>query len=289
MEYFTPAARALSFLLSFDALGRDPTTGQLIIKREALEQALAYYRSLHLTQVRSNLFIGSDIVSSWNKQSNLRDAFIEDRVLFWIDRIDERGQLALDKTLDRGGVRYFEDHVGIALIPSAYAGKPGQINSAYPEVFVITAESFSGRRNQDAACELLAKTMSAAVLAPELIVDSATPLNTAEHTTDSASDQMVYLQDYLHQVLFTFYLTAGSYQDQGHTHFLLSHSTDCRHLPNADRWQRLACQRLVMRRHTPLKPGPIVAYCIQRLHPVSSYLQRCPFLLLFHLRFQFCQ
>lgn len=58
---------------------------------------------------------------------------------------------------DLGGQEYLFSFVGYALQPSGVKGQPGGTLS-HPLVYMITSEKASGKKNQDAACALLAKT-----------------------------------------------------------------------------------------------------------------------------------
>lgn len=128
----------------------DPEEDKLVVTRSALEQWYAFQRRVVEEGITPENYIGTEW-SIWH------DTVSHGKALFWNGGIWQWADWAVNYVADLGGQDYLFSFVGYALQPSGIKGKPG-VTLSHPLVYMITSEKASGKRNQDAACALLAKT-----------------------------------------------------------------------------------------------------------------------------------
>ncbi|MCQ3975924.1 MAG: twin-arginine translocation pathway signal protein [Anaerolineae bacterium] len=135
----------------------DPARDKLVINVEALVQWYTFQRRL----VTERLIPDRLFDSTWQVGATSRgiyhDTVAHGRVLFWSGMTSFWGAWARQYAANLGGDAYLYDFVGYALYPSANKGQPG-LTDASEVFYAITSAQASGRRHQDAACALLAKT-----------------------------------------------------------------------------------------------------------------------------------
>jgi len=140
----------LQYYFSYGGRLYDPSQDKLVIVRDALEQWYTFQRRVVEEGITPENFIGTEW-SVWH------DTVSHGKVLFWNGGIWQWADWAANYVQDLGGQEYLFSFVGYALQPSGIQGKPGGTLS-HPLVYMITSEKASGKKNQDAACALLAKT-----------------------------------------------------------------------------------------------------------------------------------
>jgi inositol-phosphate transport system substrate-binding protein len=164
----------------------DLEQGKFVIVKDALTQAYAFQRRLVESGIRLDNFLGPE-KNTWGNRLIYRDTVVRHRALFWNGYFWDWPTWAMDYIDNLGGRDYLSDTIGYALRPSGLRGKPGNIG-VHLGVYVIMSERASGHKNQDAACALLAKTVT-----PEI-----NAMHAAESVTlgvlDSPASQEAYSQ-----------------------------------------------------------------------------------------------
>jgi len=141
----------------YDALGGrvyDPAGDQLVVEPAVLERANALLARLADERVSAPFTFAGES-NSWSVRTVWHDAVMHDRVLFWLADSADWTKWVTDYVEHPDGEAYLLSKVGAALLPSAIPGRPGP-PSYWWSAFVIMNERASGRRNQAAACDLLA-------------------------------------------------------------------------------------------------------------------------------------
>jgi ABC-type glycerol-3-phosphate transport system substrate-binding protein len=181
---------------AFNAIYGNPIAKQMHINQAQLVNTLRFIQHSTQNQLRQARFDANNTADSWNRSMTMRDAYLQNRVLFWIDYASEWGNLAYDKAIAQGGVEYVNEHIGLALIPSAQRGQPGYVTGLDPAFFVISSVVGSQRHHQQTACKLLAHMLRPQVLAPVLIREFASPLKSSVLFGTPVLDDMSRLKDY---------------------------------------------------------------------------------------------
>lgn len=191
-----PGDRLSIMARAFSAIYGDPVAKQMHVSQAGLANTLRFIQHSTQTQLRQARFDANNTADSWNRSMTIRDAYLQNRVLFWVDGIREWGNLAYDKAIAQGGVDYVNEHIGLALIPSAQRGKPGYVIGLDPTFFIISSVAGSQRHHQQAACKLLAHMVRPQVLAPVVIREFASPLKSSISFGTPVLDEMSRMKDY---------------------------------------------------------------------------------------------
>lgn len=133
----------------------DPTSGQLVIDRAALQQTFAFFESLHTHQLVDPGFTLFDF-SNWGNNTLIRDGMAHGRILFWQAYASDWQQMVMDYTDNEAEVAALYQAVGSALLPAGDANQAGTAFGTHINQYVIFAEKATGRRHQQTACRLLA-------------------------------------------------------------------------------------------------------------------------------------
>jgi len=151
----TQSIEIQSLYLAFSERMDVSAENRLVINQRHLRETYDFVQRLARSPVARRLF-PAVTESTWSNQLVRHDAIAEGRVLFWHDFTLDTTNLWYDFPKTAG--RMFE-HFGVAPRPSAISGAPGTIR-INPTFYVVTSESASGRRQQSAACNVLAATVN---------------------------------------------------------------------------------------------------------------------------------
>lgn len=186
----------------------DAEQDKLVVDQEALKDWYAFQRRVVEEGITPENYIGTEW-SIWH------DTVSQGNALFWNGGIWQWADWAANYVADQGGEDYLFEFVGYALQPSGVKGQPG-VTLSHPLVYMMTSESATGENNQDAACALLAKTIT-----PEIntlhAVDSTHlgVLKSQADYPDYANNR--FLSDVLYMLDYNFYqpnhVMYGSYFD----------------------------------------------------------------------------
>jgi len=163
-----------------------------VLDKASLTGALRIWRELfdaHLT-----LDAYQDMPRGTGLSVPRRDPLMSDQVLFWQDGVSQWGVWATNKVPQLGGTHYLDEHIGVALLPSAIAGKPGFIySSGKPSVYVIPSTKATGRPvDMATACAVLAEVATPdIVLRTSITHGSPSPLSGDEQFADRPDVQYV--------------------------------------------------------------------------------------------------
>jgi len=136
----------------------DAQTNKWIINKTALTQAYAFHRQLFTTGITHPSFTKLD--HSFFDKTMWEDAVVHGRVLFWVGISANWALLTTEYRDDLAPGVDPQVMLGYALYPSSTRGQPGQVFWESGTAYVIPSEKASGRRNQAAACALLAQTLT---------------------------------------------------------------------------------------------------------------------------------
>jgi inositol-phosphate transport system substrate-binding protein len=183
----------LQYYFSYGGRLYDPSQDKLVIVRDALEQWYAFQRRVVEEGITPENFIGTEW-SVWH------DTVSHGKVLFWNGGIWQWADWAANYVRDLGGQEYLFSFVGYALQPSGIQGKPGGTLS-HPLVYMITSEKASGKKNQDAACALLAKTTTPEINTLHAVGSThlgilKSQANFPEYANDRLLSETLYMLDY---------------------------------------------------------------------------------------------
>jgi len=140
----------LQYYFSYGGRVYDPDEDKLVLDKSALLDWYKFQRRVVEEGITPENFIGTDW-AIWH------EAVSGGEVLFWNGGIWQWADWAKNYVAEEGGQDYLFGFVGYALQPSGIKGQGGGTLS-HPLVYMITSESASGSKDQDAACALLAKT-----------------------------------------------------------------------------------------------------------------------------------
>jgi len=183
----------LQYYFSYGGRLYDPSQDKLVIVRDALEQWYTFQRRVVEEGITPENFIGTEW-SVWH------DTVSHGKVLFWNGGIWQWADWAANYVQDLGGQEYLFSFVGYALQPSGIQGKPGGTLS-HPLVYMITSEKASGKKNQDAACALLAKTTTPEINTLHAVGSThlgilKSQANFPEYANDRLLSETLYMLDY---------------------------------------------------------------------------------------------
>ena len=133
----------------------DPTSGQLVIDRAALQQTFAFLESLHTHRLIDPGFTLFSF-STWGNNTLIRDGMAHGRILFWQAYASDWQQMVMDYTDNEAEAAALYQAVGSALLPAGDANQAGSMLGVDLNQYVIFAEKATGRRHQQTACRLLA-------------------------------------------------------------------------------------------------------------------------------------
>jgi inositol-phosphate transport system substrate-binding protein len=157
--WFRPAQASRERLLPYLAYeGRvfDSVQSKLVINQEALQGWYTFQRKL----VDENLTPENLLGQPWNTgvvgRSLYHDTVTHGRVLFWVGGLWYWLTWESQYVPDMGGRAYLYDLMGYALMPSGFKNRPGATAIGIG-FYAIVSEQASNRKNQEAACALLAK------------------------------------------------------------------------------------------------------------------------------------
>lgn len=140
----------LQYYFSYGGRLYDPDEDKLVLDKSALVDWYAFQRRVVEEGITPENFIGTDW-AIWHEEVS------HGNVLFWNGGIWQWADWAANYVADLGGQDYLFGFAGYALQPTGIPGQGGGTLS-HPLVYMITSESASGSKDQDAACALLAKT-----------------------------------------------------------------------------------------------------------------------------------
>ena len=166
------------------------------VNREKLVQALKFIEDITHDRLRPKLFDFGTSDNAWNRSMTMREAVEQDRLLFWIDTVDERGNFAYDKLANNGGPERVDKSIGFTLIPSPIRGKPGMVTSVNSDLFVIGSVTATQRHNQLAACDVLAQAIRPEVLGPVVEREYLSPLREGILFGSDWIDNTSWIQDF---------------------------------------------------------------------------------------------
>jgi len=151
-----------TFQLTYVAYGGrlfDAAHQQLVISKDALTKAYTFHRQLMVTQITHPSF--ADLNHSFLDKTMWEDAVVHGRVLFWVAGNYNKAMLTTEY---RDDLEPDQNDLGAlpsyALYPSGISGQPGTALVLYTSAYVVPSIKGSGRRNQDVACAVLAKTIT---------------------------------------------------------------------------------------------------------------------------------
>lgn len=133
---------------------------QFIINRAPLETALGFLESLHKHELINAKLAMAD-TNSWGNKLLFTDAATHGRFLFWHDYTSSWQRMIADYLDSSSGSPQQDEallrqRIGVALLPSDRIGSRGKARVINLGQYVIFTEEASSRRNQQAACSLLA-------------------------------------------------------------------------------------------------------------------------------------
>ena len=131
----------------------DPDQDKLVVDKDALIKWYAFQRRLVEEGITPENYIGTEW-SIWH------DTVTHVNALFWNGGIWQWADWAANYVKDLGGQDFLFENVGYALQPSSDGVVPAGTLS-HPLVYMIASEKASGRKNQELACHVLAKTSTA--------------------------------------------------------------------------------------------------------------------------------
>lgn len=157
--------------LAYGGRTYDAADNKLVINREALLQWYTFQRRLITAGVTPDHLFDSEWQGTIGR-GIYYDTIAYGRVLFWSGQTSFWTTWAEQYAANLGGDAYLDDFVGYALYPSARRGQPGLTDSGV-SFYTITSPQASGRRQQEAACALLAKTITPEINSLHPISDKA--------------------------------------------------------------------------------------------------------------------
>lgn len=164
------STKIIYYYTAFGGRYYDVEQDRLVIDRAALARAYAFRLELVADDIMTP-FILDGGQNVWSSRLLWNDAMAHGRALFWNSLLTdwEKWEAIAANVADeasRGGV-LTSDRVGLALMPSAVAERPGiaEIGVSY---FAVLNERATGRQGQRAACALLAGVATPAVSRPPL-------------------------------------------------------------------------------------------------------------------------
>jgi len=183
----------LQYYFSYGGRLYDPTQDKLVVVKDALEQWYTFQRRVVEEGITPENFIGTEW-SIWH------DTVSHGKALFWNGGIWQWADWAANYVKDLGGQEYLFSFAGYALQPSGIKGKPGGTLS-HPLVYMITSEKASGKKNQDAACALLAKTTTPEINTLHAVGSThlgilKSQANFPEYANDRLLSETLYMLDY---------------------------------------------------------------------------------------------
>lgn len=183
----------LQYYFSYGGRLYDPAQDKLVVVASALEQWYAFQRRVVEEGITPENFIGTEW-SIWH------DTVSHGKALFWNGGIWQWADWAANYVQDLGGQEYLFSFAGYALQPSGIKGKPGGTLS-HPLVYMITSEKASGKKNQDAACALLAKTTTPEINTLHAVGSThlgilKSQANFPEYANDRLLSETLYMLDY---------------------------------------------------------------------------------------------
>jgi len=200
--YWPIPNKDVDFLIHYAAFGGKiylPEQNKLIIQRGALLNAYSFKSQLITEEITHKNLAGSE-QNHWMGRLLLRDTAFHDRLLFWGGENHDWIIWALDYADGLGGQDYLFEHFGFALFPSAVPGKPGN-NFSFAHYYVIPSEKASGQQNQEAACAVLAKTITPEINALNAVESASlgvlkTQFSHPAFTQDRFVSETMYFLDY---------------------------------------------------------------------------------------------
>jgi inositol-phosphate transport system substrate-binding protein len=193
----------LQYYVSYGGKYYDPDQDKLVVDKSSLLDWYTFQRRVVEEGITPENFIGTDW-SIWHDTVSLGNA------LFWNGGVWQWSDWATNYAAEAGGQDYLFENIGYALQPTGIEGQGGGTLS-HPLVYMITSESASGSKDQDAACALLAKTTTAEI----------NTLHAVESThlgiVKSQADYEPYTQDRL--LSETLYMLDHNYYQPNHIQY----------------------------------------------------------------------
>lgn len=153
----TPTSRErLPPYLAYGGRVFDPLQAKLVINREALRDWYTFQRKVVDEKLTPENLLGQPWNTGVVGRSLYHDTVTHGRALFWIGGLWYWLSWENQYVPDLGGRAYLYNLMGYALIPAGLKNQPG-VTIAETGFYAITSERASNRKNQDAACALLAK------------------------------------------------------------------------------------------------------------------------------------
>lgn len=139
---------------SFDAEGK-----HLLVERLPLLQAYRFQREMINSSIARREMIAPSTTLFFNTWA-MEDAINHGRVLFWLGYNFNWASLTTEYRDDLEPSLSPQQMIGSAPYPSGIAGKPAITYWGMRSIYVIPSPAATGRQNQDAACQLLAQTIT---------------------------------------------------------------------------------------------------------------------------------
>ena len=137
--------------------GQTSNQTSLVIDRAALVKWYRFQRRLIMDEIMLASLSGSDSSTDVAQRTIFHDTVTRGRVLFWFASIHHWADWATIYTPQRGGHAYLEKTIGAAAFPSIGLTNQKKPFGIFGKGFAVTSPQASGRRQQQAACDLLAK------------------------------------------------------------------------------------------------------------------------------------
>lgn len=155
IPHFGQEHTILDLYRAFGGRSYDRIQEHFVANEKAFQQTFAFLALLR----RQNLFDPSFAIadfSDWGNTILLRDAVANGQVLFWHGYASDWQQMVMDYTDGAEEEAALRNTVGSALLPVNVRSQAGNALGTHINMYVILNEKATGRRNQLAACRLLA-------------------------------------------------------------------------------------------------------------------------------------
>jgi len=188
-----PGADQFQYYYSYGGRWYDQAEDKLVVTKSALRDWYAFQRRVVEEGITPENYNGTDW-SIWH------DTVSHGDILFWNGGTYQWADWAVNYVADLGGQDYLFGFVGYALQPSGFKGVPGNTLS-HPMVYMLTSPEASGDDYSDAACALLAKTMTAEINTLHAVGSGhlgvlKSQTDDADYSSDRLLSEALYMLDY---------------------------------------------------------------------------------------------
>ena len=157
----------LDLYRAFGGQSYDRIQERFVINEKAFQQTFAFLTLLRRQKLFDPSFAIADF-TDWGNTILLRDAVANGHVLFWHGYASDWQQMVMDYTASAEEEATLHNTVGAALLPVNVQSQAGSALGTHINMYVILNEKATGRRNQLAACRLLAALFTTQ-LSPQLV------------------------------------------------------------------------------------------------------------------------